>query len=189
MSPERMARLKCEACGECVATRVQRDFEERVSHEGREPIEIRVQGVDTIVCGNPACPIDHPDRLKLLDDAATWRITEETARQLGLLTPSQIRAGRERLGLTQQELQELLRLGGNSLSRWESGAVYQSRSMDTLLRLVFDVASVVTFLSSRAKSDCELSKRFPYFATANGSARHDALRVDFDPKRFFANAA
>lgn len=148
-----MARLNCEACGERVATRVQRDFEERVSHEGREPIEIRVQGVDTIVCGNPACPVDHPDRLKLLDDAATWRITEETARQLGLLTLSQIRAGRERLGLTQQELQELLRLGGNSLSRWESGAVYQSRSMDTLLRLVFDVPEAMQALRVRRSAD------------------------------------
>lgn len=127
--------------------RVAKDFEYEVSHDGRPPVRIVVPDLEVIECGNPDCPPDHPDHLVIEDDAATWRITVETYRQLGLLTPDEIRAGRERLGMNQQELQDLLGLGGNSLSRWENGRVYQSRSTDTLLRVVFGVPEVRAFLT------------------------------------------
>jgi DNA-binding transcriptional regulator YiaG len=44
-------------------------------------------------------------------------------------------------------LQQLLGLGGNSLSRWETGRIYQSRSMDTLLRIMFDVPEAQRYIS------------------------------------------
>jgi putative zinc finger/helix-turn-helix YgiT family protein len=111
-------------------------------------VTIRIPDLDLIVCTNPDCRPEHPSDTVLLDDAASWRITEETYRQLGLLTSAEILAGREKLGLNQQELQRLLGLGGNSLSRWESGRVYQSRSMDTLLRLVFNVPAALAYLGN-----------------------------------------
>lgn len=150
LSDKRIARLRCDACGQRMAGRMPRLFEEEVSHDGRPPVKVVIPDLEVIVCGNPACSPEHPDQLVVYDDAALWRITLETYRQLGLLTPPEIRAGREKLGLTQQELQELLGLGGNSLSRWETGAVYQSRSMDTLLRIVFSVPDASRFLRSHA---------------------------------------
>lgn len=137
---------RCHVCRQRTLRREKRPYEYAVSHDGRPPVTIRIPDLELIVCTNPGCRPEHPDDTLILDDAASWRITEETYRQLGLLTPAEIRAGREKLGLNQQELQRLLGLGGNSLSRWESGRIYQSRSMDTLLRLIFNVPAALAYL-------------------------------------------
>ena len=136
----------CHVCGQKSLRRVKRPFEHEVSHDGRPAVKIRIPDLEVIACTNPDCRPQHPDDTVLEDAAATRRITEETYRQLGLLTPAEIRAARERLNLTQQQLQELLGLGGNSLSRWESGRVYQSRSHDAMLRVIFSVPEARWFL-------------------------------------------
>ena len=68
----------------------------------------------------------------------------------GLLSADEIRALRERLSLTQNELAKLLRLGSNTISRWESGRNVQTEAMDLLLRLVRDVPTSVKYLRRRA---------------------------------------
>ncbi len=128
---------RCHVCGQRSLRRVKRPYEYAVSHDGRAPVTIRIPDLEVVACENPDCHPQDPNDTVLLDGDASWRITEETYRQLGLLTPTEIRAHRERLGLTQQELQELLGLGGNTLSRWENGRVYQSRALDRFLRVVF----------------------------------------------------
>lgn len=138
--------IRCPVCRKQSMRRREQAFEYEVEYDGRGPYRISIPDLSVIACTNPDCrPGDPADQI-LHDDATTWRITVETYRQLGLLTPDEIRVGRERLGLNQQEFQELLRLGGNTLSRWENGRVYQSRSMDTLLRLAFNVRAVRTYL-------------------------------------------
>ncbi|MCG3132080.1 MAG: hypothetical protein FLDDKLPJ_02890 [Phycisphaerae bacterium] len=139
---------RCDVCGEQSLRRVTVCHEETVTHDGRQQV-VRIPDLPAIRCTNPQCRPEHPDDTIILDDNALERISLETYRQLGLLTPPEIRAHRERLRLTQQELADLLRLGGNSLSRWESGAVYQSRSLDTLLRIVFNLPDTVPFLRKR----------------------------------------
>jgi len=64
----------------------------------------------------------------------------------GLLSADEIRSIRERLGLTQSSLARLLRLGGNTISRWESGRNVQSGSMDVLLRLVRDMPGSLEYI-------------------------------------------
>lgn len=54
----------------------------------------------------------------------------------GLLTPQQIRAFREALGLSQAQLERLLGTGPKTVVRWEKGTVCQSRAADRLLRLL-----------------------------------------------------
>ncbi len=49
----------------------------------------------------------------------------------------EIRDARTALGLTQSQLAELIGCAAESLSRWENGAILQSRSYDRLLRLFF----------------------------------------------------
>ena len=68
----------------------------------------------------------------------------------GLLSADEIRALRVRLSLTQGELANLLRLGGNTISRWESGRNVQTEAMDLLLRLVRDVPANVRYLRNHA---------------------------------------
>lgn len=118
----------CKQCKKAtVQPRAQR-YEFLQKHDGR---------TQRIVIENLPIPTCSQCGYQTLDRSTLSCIAEETYKQLGLLTPNQIRKKRESLGLTQQRLQELLGLGGNTLSRWETGHVYQSRALDRFLRLFF----------------------------------------------------
>ena len=67
-----------------------------------------------------------------------------------LLTADEIRALRERLDLTQAALAKLLRLGANTLSRWEAGRNVQTAALDVLLRLLRDVPGSLVYLKRHA---------------------------------------
>ena len=67
-----------------------------------------------------------------------------------LLTPDDIRAMRGRHGLTQGALAKLLKLGSNTISRWEAGRNVQSAAMDVLLRLIRDVPASLVYLRNHA---------------------------------------
>jgi putative zinc finger/helix-turn-helix YgiT family protein len=73
----------------------------------------------------------------VLIDAANRQISDALRRQLGLLLPQQIRQNREALGFTQKQLASQIGVAEATLSRWETGAQIQQRSMDRLLRLFF----------------------------------------------------
>jgi putative zinc finger/helix-turn-helix YgiT family protein len=157
LSEEQIQKLKCGVCRQKSLKRIARPFSYEISHEGRPPVTVRIPDLEVIACTNPDCRPEQPGDNVIEDDATLWRIGEETYRQLGLLTPREIREGREKLGLSQQELQELLGLGGNSLSRWENGRVYQSRSIDRFLRVVFGVPETLEYL--RACAGLALQRR------------------------------
>jgi putative zinc finger/helix-turn-helix YgiT family protein len=85
------------------------------------------------------------DARRLSEDAiAIYR------RRYGLLSADQIRAIRERFDLTQAEFGRLLRLGANTLSRWEAGRNVQTEAMDTLLRLIRDLPGTIEYLRAHA---------------------------------------
>lgn len=64
-------------------------------------------------------------------------------KQLGLLAPEEIRACRAALNnLKQGELAAATGMAAESISRWESGTVMQSRATDRLLRAYFGVPQV-----------------------------------------------
>jgi putative zinc finger/helix-turn-helix YgiT family protein len=71
-------------------------------------------------------------------------------KQYGLLSAGEIRALRAQVDLTQGALATLLRLGGNTLSRWESGRNVQSAAMDLLLRLLRDVPGSLDYVREHA---------------------------------------
>jgi HTH-type transcriptional regulator/antitoxin MqsA len=71
-------------------------------------------------------------------------------RKYGLLSSDEIRALRERNGLTQAELAKLLRLGANAISRWEAGRNVQTAALDVLLRLIRDLPGSVAYLRAHA---------------------------------------
>ena len=68
----------------------------------------------------------------------------------GLLSADEIRALRERFNLNQADLARLLRLGANTVSRWESGRNVQSAAMDMLLRLIRDLPGSIDYLRDHA---------------------------------------
>lgn len=59
--------------------------------------------------------------------------------QLSLLSPEQIRANREQLGLSRSELGERLRVAEEQVAEWEEGQVTQSGLADRALRGCFAV--------------------------------------------------
>ena len=67
-----------------------------------------------------------------------------------LLSTGEIRAIRERFSLTQTDLARLLRLGANTVSRWESGRNAQTAAMDILLRMIRDLPGSLAYLRSQA---------------------------------------
>ena len=71
-------------------------------------------------------------------------------KKYALLSSDEIRAVRERNGLTQAELAKLLRLGANTISRWEAGRNVQTAALDVLLRLIRDLPGSVEYLRDHA---------------------------------------
>jgi len=67
----------------------------------------------------------------------------------GLLTSDEIKAIREKYGLTQKEFAELLDVGEKTFTRYENGQVTQSRAMDILLRYLNDDPSVIEKLKNK----------------------------------------
>lgn len=64
------------------------------------------------------------------------RVNDAAREQLGVLSPERIIEIRKKLGLTQQDLEELLDLGDKVVTRWETGKVVPGRTTDFLLRLM-----------------------------------------------------
>jgi putative zinc finger/helix-turn-helix YgiT family protein len=108
--------------------------------------EISVPGAVHLSC--PKCRevvLRFQDERRLSADAiAIYR------RKHGLLSADEIRGVRERFDLTQANFARLLRLGANTLSRWESGRNVQTEAMDTLLRMIRDVPGSIEYLRRHA---------------------------------------
>jgi putative zinc finger/helix-turn-helix YgiT family protein len=58
-------------------------------------------------------------------------------RKLRLLTAEQIRAGRKRLGLKQEELADALGIAKATITRWENRKLIPSRAMNKILKAYF----------------------------------------------------
>lgn len=71
-------------------------------------------------------------------------------KKYGLLSGDQIRGIREHHRLTQVELAALLRLGPNTISRWEAGRNVQTAALDVLLRLIRDLPASLAYLRAHA---------------------------------------
>jgi putative zinc finger/helix-turn-helix YgiT family protein len=93
------------------------------------------------------CPRCHEVVLRF-DEARHLReqALEIYRKKYGLLSAEEIRSIRERFDLTQAGLAKLLRLGSNTISRWEAGRNVQTAAMDVLLRLLRDLPGSLEYL-------------------------------------------
>lgn len=76
-------------------------------------------------CGEQLLPAELDEKLQSL-----------SIQRQGLLLPGQIKAVREKLGLTQTAMAERLGVGEKTYTRWESGRSIQNKSSDNLIRLM-----------------------------------------------------
>lgn len=135
--------LSDNACPACGAEMVERRGTLRLPVNGEE---VSVPSAAHLRC--PKCGeivLRFRDSKRLGEDAiAVYR------KKHGLLSADEIRAIRERFGLTQADLARLLRLGANTVSRWESGRNVQTAAMDILLRLIRDLPGSIDYLRGHA---------------------------------------
>ncbi len=103
-----------------------------------------------------------------LDESGTSLKHEAICRHLGVLTPAEIVAIRSSLGVSKAELSRVTGIGTASLSRWESGALIQSKSIDCLLRLLAAPGGYRALIDTSATSHpvcqptpLEIAERFP----------------------------
>jgi putative zinc finger/helix-turn-helix YgiT family protein len=121
--------------------------------EARGRLSVPINGEEVAVpsASHLKCPRCGEVVLRLTD---ARRLHEDaTARYRkahGLLSADDLRALRQRLALTQGALANLLHLGTNTISRWESGRNVQTAAMDVLLRLVRDLPGSVEYLREHA---------------------------------------
>ncbi|HTI70749.1 MAG TPA: helix-turn-helix domain-containing protein [Candidatus Limnocylindria bacterium] len=79
-----------------------------------------------------------PDSLELIERTKT--------RRLGLILPEELKALRERLELTQEDISELLQIGAKTYTRWEAGRARPSRSMNVMLCALRDGVLTLEYL-------------------------------------------
>ena len=134
-------------CFECKAKEVfpkVTDYTTTRKHDGRS-YTIRVPDLEI-----PTCRKCGEQTFAVGDDD---RIIAALRAQVGLLMPAEILKRRGQLEMSQQELAEQLGVAKETICRWETGAMIQSRAMDNLLRLFFDSEEVRTLLRRRFAPD------------------------------------
>ena len=117
--------------------------------EKNSTLSLPVNGEDIRVKNSPhlSCPkcrekVLNAEHARHLQRAAV----DAYRKKYKLLSAEEIHALRERFRLTQAELAKILRLGPNTISRWESGRNAQTAAMDVLLRLIRDIPESIEYL-------------------------------------------
>jgi putative zinc finger/helix-turn-helix YgiT family protein len=122
-----------------------------VERRGRLRMPVNGEEITVPSAVHLSCPKCHEVVLRFQD---ARRLSEDAIsiyrRKHGLLSAEQIRAVRKRYDLTQADFARLLRLGANTVSRWESGRNVQTAAMDVFLRLIRDVPASIEYLRNHA---------------------------------------
>jgi HTH-type transcriptional regulator/antitoxin MqsA len=122
--------LKAETCPVCGAALLNAvTYSDTFEHNERDLV---VHGLEGYQCSSCDCELSDPEQIRRNER----RIREAKRLADGLLSSHEIRAVRERLGLSQQEAATLFGGGTNGFSKYERGETAQSVAMDRLLRLV-----------------------------------------------------
>ena len=132
-----------DACPNCGSTMRERSATLRLPVNGED---IAVSDAAHLRCPKCREVVLRMDQARKLRE----RALEAYRSRYDLLSADEIRSIRERHRLTQGQLARLLRLGGNTISRWESGRNVQAAAMDVLLRLIRDIPESLRYLKKHA---------------------------------------
>ncbi len=141
LGAERPFPWRCRHCGETAVVPKRVDYQDEVRYDGRL-VSFLARDIEIPICQNCG--------EKVFTEVVDDQLTAALRRHLGLLTPEQIREGINRLGLSQKEVADRLGIAEDLLWRWANGFSIQSRAMDNLLRLFFQIPEVRTALSTPA---------------------------------------
>jgi DNA-binding transcriptional regulator YiaG len=112
------------------------------------------------------------------------------SRHMGVLIPEQLRELRAKLGnLSQKAMGELFQVGEKSWCRWESGGQHPSRSVNLLLKAVYDGELSVEYLENQRKpiESWSIESVLTHQLPERGFMRMDeAMDCDVSADLFFA---
>jgi putative zinc finger/helix-turn-helix YgiT family protein len=128
---------KCPECGKGQLVFLDRT-EEFDFDLGDEMVKVRAENVPVEKCDTCGQVISGPAAAKIRHEAI--------CHAAGLLTPSEIKALRERFGWSQQRLADLAGFGLATVSRWERGRLLQNRSSNKVLQAIRDCAAFRVYL-------------------------------------------
>lgn len=139
---ERPFPWRCRHCGSDEVRLTHLSYDAEVRHDGRV-YSFQIPKLEAPVCR--AC------RKMVVAECVDDQINAALRDHLHLLTPTEIRAALERIGMTQKDAAECLGIAEATLSRWLTETQIQSRALDNLLRVFFGFPEVRTALSGKAQ--------------------------------------
>lgn len=125
---DRKFSTKCSNCRERTVVMATIPYEIQINHDGRN-YQVTVPDLNTPKCTK--CGQIY------FDGESSEQISRVLRKQAGLLQPEEIRLQREKVGLTLEQVSELLDVTLDTYMGWESGALIQMRSQDRFLRAFF----------------------------------------------------
>jgi HTH-type transcriptional regulator / antitoxin MqsA len=138
-----MKRQKCPICGTGFLKKMisTEQFEYKGEH-------LPITNYITYTCGQ--CREAIVDNQTLIDSGKKLKNFQRKVD--GLLTGNQIKAIRKKLGLTQEQMAEIVGGGLKSLARYESEQVCQSKGMDNLLRILDAYPETLKIIQKKTSS-------------------------------------
>lgn len=128
---------KCRECREKAVKPFVTNYTAELEHDGRL-YTVSVNELSILRC--EACGS------QLLPDEAFAKVMDQLRREAKLLMPSEIRAGRNNLKLSQKDFAYLLGVAPETVSRWENGGQIQQRVMNDFIKAFFNVPQLREFL-------------------------------------------
>ena len=101
-------------------------------------------------------------------------VKNEIRKKYGLLSPERIAEIRHNLGLTQEQLEDLLNTGPKVVVRWESGKVIQSGGHDNMLRLLEREPSIMKWLQAIQQARTDVQKQYAASHAEHATAKASA---------------
>jgi len=141
-------KIKCPVCNNATLDTEVSDYSTFVK-DGLREVRIIVKDLERQKC--PKCGEE------FLPPASLEKVTNEKYLRLDLLPPGELKAIREKLGRTQEEMSDLLGVGKKSYFRWENGLSIQNKSMDRYVRIVAQNPDNVSLLRK-----LQAEKEHPY---------------------------
>ena len=122
-----MATITCAVCNSEKVKKIRRKFSATYN---QTPISIpHAEMYECATCGERFFT---PDQAK----AVSLAVKGQARAEAGLLAPEEIVEIRQKIGLSQSELERLFGLGSKVVTRWETGRVVQGKAADVALRLL-----------------------------------------------------
>ncbi len=123
----------CRHCGKLEVVMGVARYDAEIQHDGR---------IHSFTIPELHLPICRACGEKVFTEKMDGQIGAALRAHLHLLSPKEIRAGLERLNMTQEEAADRLGIAEATLSHWLTDTQLQSRALDNLLRVFFAIPEV-----------------------------------------------